>query len=72
MLTMFGISTYLINVWSLTVTHIATIGNVFNGVFYIMPIGMSFLVDTYMGDKWMLLLSSIANSIVGFINFPHF
>ncbi|GMY25462.1 protein NRT1/ PTR FAMILY 5.5-like isoform X2 [Fagus crenata] len=63
MLTMFGISTYLINVWSLTVTHVATIGNVFNGVFYIMPIGMSFLVDTYMGDKRMLLLSSIANSI---------
>ena len=64
--------TYLTDVWSLTITHAAAIVNVFTGVAAIMPIGMGFLVDTFMGDKWMLLLASIAYSIVGFQNFPHF
>jgi hypothetical protein len=52
----------------LPLLHAATIVNVFNGVATIMPIGMSFLVDTFMGDYWMLLLSSIAYSFVGFQN----
>uniref|UniRef100_A0A2N9GXM9 Major facilitator superfamily (MFS) profile domain-containing protein n=1 Tax=Fagus sylvatica TaxID=28930 RepID=A0A2N9GXM9_FAGSY len=59
---MFVMMPYLTNVWSLTITDAATIVNVFNGVATIMPIGMSFLVDTFMGDYWMLLLSSIAYS----------
>ena len=65
---MFVMMTYLTNVWGLTITHAATIVNVFNGVATIMPIGMGFLVDTFMGDYWMLLLSSIAYSFVGFQN----
>ena len=68
----FVMMTYLTDVWSLTFTHAAAIVNVFTGVATIMPIGMGFLVDTFMGDKWMLLLASIAYSIVGFQNFPHF
>ncbi|GMY25463.1 protein nrt1/ ptr family 5.5 [Fagus crenata] len=59
----FVMMTYLTDVWSLTITHAAAIVNVFTGVAAIMPIGMGFLVDTFMGDKWMLLLSSIAYSI---------
>uniref|UniRef100_A0A2N9FAI1 Uncharacterized protein n=1 Tax=Fagus sylvatica TaxID=28930 RepID=A0A2N9FAI1_FAGSY len=59
----FVMMTYLTNVWGLTITHAAAIVNVFTGVAAIMPIGMAFLVDTFMGDKWMLLLSSIAYSI---------
>ncbi|XP_030927901.1 protein NRT1/ PTR FAMILY 5.5-like isoform X1 [Quercus lobata] len=59
---LFVMMTYLTNVWSLTITHAAAIVNVFTGVAAIMPIGMTFLVDAFMGDYWMLLLSSLAFS----------
>ena len=64
-------TTYLTNVWMLDLTHAAAIVNVFSGVATIMPIGMAFLVDAFMGDYWMLLLSSLAYSFVGFQNFPY-
>ncbi|GAV68519.1 PTR2 domain-containing protein [Cephalotus follicularis] len=54
--------TYLTNVWKLEVTHAAAIVNVFMGAAIIMPIGMAFMVDTFMGDYSMLLLSSLAYS----------
>uniref|UniRef100_A0A7N2M484 Uncharacterized protein n=1 Tax=Quercus lobata TaxID=97700 RepID=A0A7N2M484_QUELO len=57
--------TYLTNVWRLDLTHAAAIVNVFTGAATIMPIGMAFLVDAFMGDYWMLLLSSLAYSFVG-------
>jgi hypothetical protein len=63
---------YLTTVWSFNLTHAAAIVNVFTGAATIMPIGMAFLVDAFMGDKWMLLLSSLAYSFVGFQIFPHF
>ena len=63
---------YLTNVWSLNITHAAAIVNVFSGVATIMPIGMAFLVDAFMGDYWMLLLSSLAYSFVGFQDFTLF
>ena len=63
---------YLTNVWSLNITHAAAIVNVFSGVATIMPIGMAFLVDAFMGDYWMLLLSSLAYSFVGFQNLTYF
>ena len=69
---LFVMMTYLTNVWSLNITHAATIVNVFTGVAAIMPIGMTFLVDAFVGDYWMLLLSSLAYSFVGFQNFPNF
>ncbi|KAL4606158.1 hypothetical protein ACB092_09G082200 [Castanea dentata] len=53
---------YLTNVWRLNITHAAAIVNVFSGVATIMPIGMAFLIDAFMGDYWMLLLSSLAYS----------
>ncbi|KAK9986059.1 hypothetical protein SO802_031010 [Lithocarpus litseifolius] len=59
---LFVMMTYLTNVWSLNITHAAAIVNVFTGVAAIMPIGMTFLVDAFMGDYWMLLLSSLAYS----------
>ena len=63
---------YLTTVWNLNITRAAAIVNVFYGVVSIMPIGMAFLVDAFIGDYWMLLLSSLAYSIVSFQNFPHF
>nr|XP_023919455.1 protein NRT1/ PTR FAMILY 5.5-like [Quercus suber]XP_023919456.1 protein NRT1/ PTR FAMILY 5.5-like [Quercus suber]XP_023919457.1 protein NRT1/ PTR FAMILY 5.5-like [Quercus suber]POF01626.1 protein nrt1/ ptr family 5.5 [Quercus suber] len=59
---LFVMTPYLINVWKLNITRAAAIVNVFSGVATIMPIGMAFLVDAFMGDYWMLLLSSIAYS----------
>nr|POE88607.1 protein nrt1/ ptr family 5.5 [Quercus suber] len=53
---------YLTTVWNLNITRAAAIVNVFSGVATIMPIGMAFLVDAFMGDYWMLLLSSLAYS----------
>ena len=53
--------TYLTNVWTLDLSHAAAIVNVFTGAATIMPIGMAFLVDAFMGDYWMLLLSSLAD-----------
>ena len=64
--------TYLTNVWRLDLSHAAAIVNVFTGAATIMPLGMAFLVDAFMGDYWMLLLSSLAYSFVGSQNFPHF
>ncbi|KAK4582529.1 hypothetical protein RGQ29_025643 [Quercus rubra] len=59
---LFVMTPYLINVWKLNITRAAAIVNVFSGVATIMPIGMAFLVDAFMGDYWMLLLSSLAYS----------
>ncbi|XP_030926745.1 protein NRT1/ PTR FAMILY 5.5-like isoform X1 [Quercus lobata] len=59
---LFVMMQYLTNVWKLNFTHAAAIVNVFSGVATIMPIGMAFLVDAFMGDYWMLLLSSLAYS----------
>ena len=69
---LFMMMTYLTNVWKLDFTHAAAIVNVFYGIAKIMPIGMAFLVDAFMGDYWMLLLSSLAYSFVCSQNFPHF
>ncbi|KAK4582524.1 hypothetical protein RGQ29_025638 [Quercus rubra] len=59
---LFVMTPYLTNVWSLNITHAAAIVNVFSGVATIMPIGMAFHVNAFMGDYWMLLLSSLAYS----------
>ncbi|KAM3737654.1 hypothetical protein ACB098_09G072700 [Castanea mollissima] len=59
---LFVMMTYLTTVWNLNITRAAAIVNVFSGVATIMPIGMAFLVDAFMGDFWMLLLSSLAYS----------
>ena len=63
--------TNLTNVWRLNLTHAAAIVNMFTGAATIMPIVMAFHVNSFMGDSWMLLLSSLAYSFVGFQNFLH-
>jgi peptide/histidine transporter 3/4 len=64
--------TYLTNVWGLDITRAAAIVNVFVGLQFIMPVGMAFLVDAFLGHYRMLLLSSLACCFVSFQNFPHF
>ncbi|KAK9986062.1 hypothetical protein SO802_031013 [Lithocarpus litseifolius] len=59
---LFVMMPFLTTVWNLNITRAAAIVNVFSGVATIMPIGMAFLVDAFMGDYWMLLLSSLAYS----------
>ncbi|KAJ0028217.1 hypothetical protein Pint_35207 [Pistacia integerrima] len=56
--------TYLTNVWKIGFTHAAAIVNFFWGIVLIMPLALQFLVDTIIGNYWMLLLSSFAYSAV--------
>ncbi|GMP85724.1 hypothetical protein CsSME_00038773 [Camellia sinensis var. sinensis] len=59
---------YLTNVWKLNFTHAAAIINVFWGLMVIMLLPMQFLVDAFMGNYWMLLVSSFAYSAgLGFL-----
>ncbi|CAL5420260.1 unnamed protein product [Camellia sinensis] len=53
---------YLTNVWKLNFTHAAAIINVFCGLTAIMLLPMQFLVDAFLGNYWMLLISSFAYS----------
>ncbi|XP_062167089.1 protein NRT1/ PTR FAMILY 5.5-like [Alnus glutinosa] len=54
--------TYLTDVWSLDTTFAAAIVNVCNGVETVMPMGMAFLVDVFLGHHRMLEYSSIMYS----------
>lgn len=56
--------TYLTNVWKIGFTQAASIVNFFWGVVLMMPMAMQFLIDTIIGNYWMLLLSSFAFSAV--------
>ncbi|XP_059428693.1 protein NRT1/ PTR FAMILY 5.5-like [Corylus avellana] len=55
--------TYLTDVWGLDTTHAAVIVNVCKGVETLMPIGMAFIADAFMGNYCMLLFSSHAYSL---------
>ncbi|GMP85685.1 hypothetical protein CsSME_00038746 [Camellia sinensis var. sinensis] len=55
---------YLTNVWRLNFTHAAAIINVFWGLMAIMVLPIQFLVDAFMGNYWMLLISSFSYSAV--------
>ncbi|XP_059459989.1 protein NRT1/ PTR FAMILY 5.5-like isoform X1 [Corylus avellana] len=52
--------TYLTTVWKLDIVRAGAIVNVFVGLQFIIPVGMSFLVDAFLGYYRMLLLSSLA------------
>ncbi|XP_022851734.1 protein NRT1/ PTR FAMILY 5.5-like [Olea europaea var. sylvestris] len=66
--TMFEMQTYLTDVWKLSSTHANGILNIWNGVTMVLPIGFLYLVDTFLGNFLMLLLSSIAYSVgMGFL-----
>lgn len=60
---MYVMMTYLTNVWSLSTTHAAGIINIWNGITSALAIVCAFLVDSFMGDFYMLVFSSIAYSI---------
>lgn len=51
---------YLTDAWKLNLNHAAAIVNLFWGMAAIMPVGLQFFVDTFMGYYWMVLLSSFS------------
>ncbi|XP_057498843.1 protein NRT1/ PTR FAMILY 5.5-like isoform X2 [Actinidia eriantha] len=53
---------YLTNVWESTITSAAMIINMFWGLVSIMRFPMQYIVDTFMGNYWMLTISSLAYS----------
>ncbi|XP_011094986.1 protein NRT1/ PTR FAMILY 5.5 isoform X2 [Sesamum indicum] len=68
MYAMYVMMAYLTNVWKLGFTHAAAIVNIFWGVVTVLPLLLAFLVDTILGNYWMLLISSFAYSAgLGFL-----
>ncbi|KAK4396139.1 protein NRT1/ PTR FAMILY 5.5 [Sesamum angolense] len=68
MYAMYVMMAYLTNVWKLGFTHAAAIVNVFWGIVTVLPLLLAFLVDTILGNYWMLLISSFAYSAgLGFL-----
>ncbi|CAI9097333.1 OLC1v1033733C3 [Oldenlandia corymbosa var. corymbosa] len=54
---------YLTDVWKLPFTDAAVILNLYYEVSAFLPLLLQFLVDTLMGNFWMLLISSLAYSM---------
>ncbi|MBT0984710.1 hypothetical protein KJ032_27195, partial [Salmonella enterica subsp. enterica serovar Typhimurium] len=57
---------YLTDVWKLSPTRAAGILNIFWGMVAIMPVGLQFVVDAFMGNFWMVLVSSFSYCVVSF------
>lgn len=63
------LQTYLTDVWDLDVTHASGILNVSSGMAKAVPLLFAFIVDSFLGDYWMLVLSSIAYTVgLGFLS----
>ncbi|GKA14078.1 NRT1/ PTR family 5.5-like protein [Tanacetum coccineum] len=60
---MYVMMTYLTNVWKISTTHAAGIINIWNGITPALAVVFGCLVDAFMGDFYMLVLSSISYSI---------
>ncbi|KAL8237210.1 hypothetical protein R6Q59_018291 [Mikania micrantha] len=60
---MYVMMPYLTNVWKLSTTHAAGIINIWNGITPVLAISFAYVVDAFMGNFYMLLLSSIAYSV---------
>ncbi|KAL3839417.1 hypothetical protein ACJIZ3_024008 [Penstemon smallii] len=60
---LFVMQNYLSNVWKLSFTHAAGILNVWGGISMILPLLCLFLVDAFLGNFMMLVLSSISYSL---------
>ncbi|THG12234.1 hypothetical protein TEA_004398 [Camellia sinensis var. sinensis] len=58
---------YLTNVWKLKFTHATAIINVFWGLMGIRLIPMKFIVDVFIGNYWVLVISSFAYSAVSIV-----
>lgn len=56
--------TYLTNEWKISFFHAAGIVNISEGTAAILSVVFTFFVDAFMGNYTMLLLSSIAYTIV--------
>ncbi|KAL0340469.1 UNVERIFIED_CONTAM: protein NRT1/ PTR FAMILY 5.5 [Sesamum radiatum] len=51
---------YLTDVWKLKLTHAAGIVNVFLGLVGVIPFVLQFIVDSFLGNFWILLASSLS------------
>ncbi|KAK9054974.1 hypothetical protein SSX86_026053 [Deinandra increscens subsp. villosa] len=60
---MYVMMTYLTNVWKLSTTHAAGIINIWNGITPVLASVFAFFVDAFMGDFYMLVVSSIAYNV---------
>lgn len=56
--------TYLTSVWKLNLTDAAAVVNVYAGAVAVMPLGMLFVVDTVIGNYWLIILSGCAYTMV--------
>lgn len=61
---MFVMQNYLTDVWNLGFTHAAGILNIWGGISMILPLCFQILVNAYIGNFNMLVISSIAYSLV--------
>ncbi|KAK9054973.1 hypothetical protein SSX86_026052 [Deinandra increscens subsp. villosa] len=57
---MYVMMNYLTNVWNLSITHAAGIINIWNGITPVLAFVFAFFVDSFMGDFYMVVISSIA------------
>lgn len=55
---------YLTNEWKMSPFHAAGIVNISEGTAAILSVVFAFFVDAFMGNYWMLLLSSVSYTIV--------
>ncbi|KAL8517298.1 hypothetical protein ACS0TY_015508 [Phlomoides rotata] len=59
---LFVMQNYLTKVWNLSFTHAAGILNIWGGISMILPVFFLFLVDAFLGNFSMLVISSISYS----------
>ncbi|PIN25040.1 H+/oligopeptide symporter [Handroanthus impetiginosus] len=65
---LFVMQNYLTDVWKLSLTRAAGILNIWNGISMVLPVIFLFLVDQFLGNFKMLLISSVSYSVgIGFI-----
>lgn len=61
---LFVMANYLTDVWKLSVAHAAGIVNIWGGISMVLPLLFLFLIDSILGNFTMLVVSSIAYSVV--------
>lgn len=59
---LFVLQNYLTDVWDLSLTHAAGILNIWNGIYRILPVFFLYLVDSFLGNFKLLVVTSIAYS----------
>lgn len=63
--------TYLTNVWKLDFTHASGIQNVYSGLTKALPFFFVLAVDAFLGNVWMLVLSTISSTAVSSSVYPN-